>query len=115
VQRVHRRAGQLLVLGDGRALGHVPDIQQMVRHAVAFGLGELGRADVHPAVELHRVGVDHLAAELVRERDAEIRFAGRGRADHGDHQGGCHGRSRGAITRVILPPRASCVKPANRT
>ena len=45
---------------------------------------QLGGADVHAAVELHRVGVDHLAAEPLGERDAEVGLADGGRADDGD-------------------------------
>ena len=46
----------------------------------------LGRADVHAAVELHRVGVDHLAAEPLRQRDGQRGLARRGRPDDGDHR-----------------------------
>ena len=38
-----------------------------------LGRGQLGGADVHAPVELHRVGVDHLAAERVRQREAQRR------------------------------------------
>ena len=40
-----------------------PDVEQVMRHAAPLGRGQLGRADVHADVELHRVGVDDLAAE----------------------------------------------------
>ncbi len=36
-----------------------------------------------PPVELHRVGVDHLAAERVGQRERQRRLAGRGRPDDG--------------------------------
>ena len=49
-----------------------PDVEQVVRHAVAFGRRQLRGADVHAAVELHRVGVDDLAVEPVGEGDGEV-------------------------------------------
>ena len=48
---------------------------------------ELGGADVHAPVELHGVGVDHLAAEALGEGDAQVGLARRGRADDGDDPG----------------------------
>jgi len=60
---VDRGAGELGVLGHVRRLGHRPDVEQVMRDAAPGGLGLLGRADVHALVELHRVGVHHLAAE----------------------------------------------------
>ena len=55
---------------------------------VPLGRGELGGADVHAPVELHRVGVDHLAAQGVRQGEAQRRLAGRGRPDHRDDRTG---------------------------
>ena len=52
-----------LVLGDRGGLLHRPDVEQVMRDAAPLGLGQLRGADVHAAVELHRVGVDDLAAE----------------------------------------------------
>ena len=50
-------------------------------------LGQLRRADVHAAVDLHRVGVDDLAAEPLGEVERELGLArGRG-ADDGDDRG----------------------------
>ena len=64
--------------------GHRPDVEQVVRDAVALGLGLLGGADIHALVELHRVGVDDLAAEHLGQRDGQAGLAGGGRAHHGD-------------------------------
>ena len=50
-----------------------------------LGRGQLGGADVHAPVELHRVGVDHLAVERVGQGQAERGLAGRGRPDHRDN------------------------------
>ena len=44
-----------------------------MRHAAPLGRAELRGADVHAAVELHRVGVDDLAAEPLGQRDARAR------------------------------------------
>jgi hypothetical protein len=76
-----RRPGQPLVLGDARALGHVPHVQQVVRHPAPLGRGGLRGADVHAAVELHRVGVDHLGADPLGQLDRQRGLAGRGRPD----------------------------------
>ena len=43
----------------------------MVRYAAALGLGRLGGADVHAAVDRHRVGVDDLAVEALGEVEGE--------------------------------------------
>jgi hypothetical protein len=79
-----RGAGQLLVIGDVRGLGHEPDVEQVMRHALPGGFGLLGRADVHALVELHRVGVHDLTAERPGQRDAQPGLAGGGGAHHGD-------------------------------
>src|SRR5205823_3964168 len=60
---VDRGPGELGVFGHVRGLGHRPDVEQVMRDAAPGGRGFLGRADVHALVELHRVGVHHLAAE----------------------------------------------------
>ena len=62
-----------LVRRDRGVLLHLEHVELVVGHAPALGGGELGGADVHPAVELHRVGVDHLAAERQRERERRAR------------------------------------------
>ena len=47
------RVGEVLVLGDAGGLGDVPDVEQVMRHAPPLLDGQLRRADVHAAVELH--------------------------------------------------------------
>src|SRR5690606_23458252 len=49
-----------LVGGDRGLFGDFEDVQLMVRDAAPLRVGDLRGADVHAAVELHRVGVDHL-------------------------------------------------------
>ena len=55
----------------GRAT--VQGVQQVVRDPPALGDRQLGGADVHAAVDLHRVGVDDLAAERARRGPARGR------------------------------------------
>src|SRR5665648_710983 len=59
-----------LVARDGGVLADVEHVELVVRHPAPLGDGQLGGSDVHPAVQLHGVGVDHLPAEPLRERDA---------------------------------------------
>jgi hypothetical protein len=66
-------------------VGDVPDVEQVVRDAAALLERELRGADVHAAVELHRVGVDHLPADLARQCDGEVALARGGGADDGEH------------------------------
>ena len=67
-------ARQRLELRDRGGLGDVEDVDQVVRHAGELVRRRLCRADVHPAIEQHRVGVDDLgrparrAASASRER-----------------------------------------------
>jgi hypothetical protein len=75
-----------LVGGDRGGLGDVEDAEQVVRNTGTLGRGELGRADVHPPVEGHRVGVDDLAAQGCGNRHAEAGLARRGGPDDGDQR-----------------------------
>ena len=81
--------GGLLVAGDGRGLGDVEHVELVVRDAAPFAGRQLGGADVHAAVELHRVGVHDLAAEPLGDVERQRRLAGAGRADDRDRP--CHG------------------------
>ena len=82
---VDRRPGRALVLRDARRLGDLPDVQHVMGHAVALLGGELGGADVHAAIKLHGVGVDHLTAQRQRQRHSERALTGRGGTDDRDH------------------------------
>ena len=55
-----------------------------MRDAAPLVLRQLGGADVHAAVDLHRVGVDDLAAEALGEVEGEVGLAGRGGPDDRD-------------------------------
>ena len=50
-------------------LGHAKDVQLVVGYAAAFADGDLGGADVHSPIQLHRVGVDDLSAQPLGQRD----------------------------------------------
>ena len=80
--------GGLLVARDRRRLGDVEDVELVVRDAATLGDRQLRGADVHAAVELHRVGVHDLAAAR-RFGDGERQrgLAGAGRADDRDAAG----------------------------
>jgi len=88
--------GSALIAGDGRGLGDVEDVELMVRDAAALFDRQLGGADVHAAIELHRVGVDDfrpaLTAKSLRDVEGQLRLAGAGGAD--DRQG-AHGERHG--------------------
>ena len=72
----HDVAGHALELRDAARLGDVQDVEEVMGHAAALVGRRLGRADVHAAVQLHRVGVDHFrVAEPAGERDGEIGLA----------------------------------------
>ena len=73
-----------LVRGDAGLLGHVEHVELVVLDAVPLLRGDLGGADVHPAVELGGVGAHDLAPQPPGERDGEVGLAGGGRADHPD-------------------------------
>ena len=94
---VDHLARPLLELRDRRRLGDVEDVHQVVPDAATLCDRQLGRADVHAAVDLHRVGVDDLTVQPLRKVQRERALAGRGRPDHRD-DGGCgvlaagHGR-----------------------
>jgi hypothetical protein len=58
-----RLPGEPLVGGDARRPPDIPDVEQVVRHAAPLRGAELGGAYVHAGIQLHRVGIDHLAAQ----------------------------------------------------
>ena len=72
------------VIGGGTGFVGVENIDQVMRHARPFGVGRLGGADIHPAVDLHRVAGDDLAPESLGERKRERALARRGRPDDGE-------------------------------
>lgn len=80
----------------GEHLGHGGDIHQVVRHPRLLRGGGLRRAGVHLPVDLHRVGVDDLGAQGLRDQDAHLRLPYAGRAGQDRHRG---------LRFTRLPPR----------
>ena len=107
---VDRGSGGHLVPGDCRLVGDVEHVEQMMRDAAPLGDRQLRGADVHAAVQLHRVGVDDLGGTPVRgERRRRGRATGRT----------CRFRSRrrrrtGAGRRRAAGPRSADVASARR-
>ena len=69
---------------DRRGVGDVEHVQAVVHDASPLGRGELGGTDVHTAVLLHGVDVDHFTAQSFREIQTEFGLSCGGRADHGN-------------------------------
>ena len=69
----------------------VEHVELVVRDASTLGRRQLGGADVHAAVQLHRVGVDDLAADPFGDVERQGALAGAGRPDDGDGADGDHG------------------------
>ena len=99
---VDRGAGQLLELGDGRGLGDVEHVEQVVRYAAALRRTDLRRTDVHAAVHLHCIRVHDLAAQALGQGNSEVGLPGRGRADDRDDEWSRH---RSSLAGLRPPPR----------
>src|SRR5205085_2215987 len=101
--------------GDGEVLGGVGQVEQVVRDLGPLGGGGLGRADVHPPVDLHGVHRDQLdVGQAAGDLEGEGGLARRGRPDQGQVPGACRqtaatgmrGRCRGrAVTATSWPTR----------
>ena len=70
------------VITGGKDFLRFDEINQMVRNAAPLGHWNLRRADVEVPVDLRRVANENLAAEPFRKMDAELGFAGGGRAEN---------------------------------
>ena len=75
---------QLLVLPECESFVGVDNIDEVMRDTRPFSSRRFGRANIHIAVNLSRVGADDLPAESLRERERERRLAHSGRADNGN-------------------------------
>lgn len=104
-QPVDLGPGEPLVLGDAGGLGDVPDVQEVVRNAVALRESQLRRADVHAPVELHGVGVDHFTTELLGEEHSQVGLSGGGGTDDGDDAGVGAGLLTGTVSQTSGMPR----------
>lgn len=81
---IERRASFPLVRRDGGVLVDVEHVELVMRYVDPFGRRHLRGADVHPPVELERVGIDHLRGQPARERQRKVGLPHRGRSDDGD-------------------------------
>ena len=55
--------------------GQIADVNQVMRHAGAFGGRRFGRADVESAIDLHRVHGNDFAADAFGELQRDLGFA----------------------------------------
>ena len=83
---IDRVAGERLELADGEGVGRVDQIDEMVSDAGLLGCRGCGGADVHPAVDLHRVDRDEFCltaspANAIDERKRKRRLAGGSRPE----------------------------------
>ena len=62
---------------DAEVFAGVDDVDQMVRDLGLLFWRRLGSADVHAAVDGHRVERDDLGIELPGEGEADLRFSAR--------------------------------------
>jgi hypothetical protein len=59
----------------------------MVAHPAPPGQRQLRGANVHAPIQLHRVGVDHLATQTAGQLDREVGLTSGARANHRDRPG----------------------------
>ena len=62
----------LHIAGDGIILHRICHINHMMRYGRLLFSGGFGGADIHAAVDLHRVGRDDLAAQRFGENNAQV-------------------------------------------
>ncbi len=80
---------RLLIAGDRRGLGDIQHVELVVRDPATLGDRQFCGADVHAAVELHRVGIHDLATDPLGHRQRQRRLSGAGRADDRERPHGC--------------------------
>src|SRR5690606_28407720 len=73
--------GLPLVSGYRSGFPDVQHVEQVVRHSAALLLAQLRRADVHPAVQLHRVRVDDFPTDGQSQFHGEVRLPSGGGSD----------------------------------
>ena len=85
-----------------------------MRDALPVRGRDSGGADVHSAVELHGIAIDHLTADGVGQRDTQSRLAGSGGTDNGHHgwrRSRTHARSDGMPSETPVPTLATGLAP----
>ena len=94
VNLVNRLSGLYLVPRDGRFVGGVEHVDQVVRNTPPLTLAQLCRANVHSAIELHRIRVDNLScysasAKFVNRLERETGLARSRGSNDGNDLGHC--------------------------
>ena len=97
------RSGLLLVPRDGGRFDDIENVQQVVRDPTTLRGWELGGADVHPAVQLHGIGVHDFPLQPFGEVQREFGLAGAGRAGDNDQRPVIGARRVGLGLRVHEP------------
>ena len=92
-------AGRSRIVYPGEPLEGIDDVDQVVRDPRPLLRGGLGRADVHPPVDEHRVGADHLGVEPLGDLQGDLGLPRGGRPDQGEHGPGARA-GHGAVRRA---------------
>ena len=105
-----RRPRVRLVIGNARRAGDGPDIKQMMDDALPLVDRQLCGSDIHALIQLHRVGVDDLTVQAMREIDAELRLACGGRTQDDDNarfRGGSGTHAGSQVATVYMTPKGA--------
>ena len=81
---LRRSIRQLHIPRDRKSFARRTDIKQVMRHTLPFCYSRLRGADIHPAVDLHRVRRNDLGVQLLRKCDRQSGLAAGGRATDTD-------------------------------
>ena len=65
------------VLGHAELVLRIDDVDEVMRHDLPQSRGRLGRTDIHPAIDRHRVERNDLRTDPLGERNANGRLANR--------------------------------------
>ncbi len=76
--------GEFDVARNAERFARLGDVDQMMRDGGALRGRGLGRADVHAAIDLHRIDAENLGAESWGQLDRRGRLAGRRAAEQED-------------------------------
>ena len=79
-------SGQRGEIRHAEGLFRGEDVHAVVRDAAGLLRGDLSGAHIQTFVDLHGVGTDDLAGELLRQRNAQRGLAGSRGANHGQHR-----------------------------
>ena len=97
-----RSARVPLVGRDTGLVSHLENVEQVMRDAAPISLRHFRRADVHAAVQLHRIRVHDLGRlatlpQRLCHANREVRFAGARRADDREERGARHAQRRSSF------------------